>query len=37
VPSELENEYHVNVKMNAGPFAIDKDNDSIIRPSAARP
>jgi hypothetical protein len=28
----LADEYHVHVKMSAGPFAIDEKNDSVIRP-----
>jgi hypothetical protein len=28
----LANEYHVRVKMKAGPFAIDEKYDSVIRP-----
>jgi hypothetical protein len=30
-------EYHVRIKMKAGPFAIDEDNDSVIRPGARQP
>jgi hypothetical protein len=30
-------EYHVNVKMQAGPFTIDQDNDSVLNPKQARP
>ena len=33
-PSEPAKEYHVRVKMKADPFAIDQDNDSVIRPAA---
>jgi hypothetical protein len=32
----VEDEYHVNVKMNADPFAIDEKNDSVLRPKTLR-
>jgi hypothetical protein len=34
VPSELANEYHVRVKMTAGPFEVKQENDSVIRPAS---
>jgi hypothetical protein len=33
----VADEYHVNVKMDAGPFAIDEKNDSVIHPKDPRP
>jgi hypothetical protein len=36
VPSDLEKEYHVHVKMQAGPFAIDQDNDSVLHPATVQ-
>jgi beta-lactamase regulating signal transducer with metallopeptidase domain len=32
VPSDPAKEYHVHVEMQAGPFDIDRDNDSVIHP-----
>jgi hypothetical protein len=32
----LADEYHVRIKMKAGPFAIVQDNDSVIHPKAAQ-
>jgi hypothetical protein len=29
----LADEYHVQIKMTAGPFEIKQDNDSVIRPT----
>jgi hypothetical protein len=28
----LADEYHVRVKMNAGPFEIDENHASVLRP-----
>jgi hypothetical protein len=33
----VADEYHVNVKIDAGPFTIDENNDSVIHPKEARP
>jgi hypothetical protein len=31
----MADEYHVRVKMKAGPFAIDQDHDCVIYPKKA--
>ena len=31
VPSELAEEYHVRVRIQAGPFKVDEDYRSVIR------
>ena len=36
-PRKPAKEYHVRVKMQAGPFAIDQKNQSLIRPQAMQP
>jgi hypothetical protein len=33
----LADEYHVRVKMKAGPFAIDENYESVLHPKQARP
>jgi hypothetical protein len=36
VPSKLEDEYQVKVKMEAGPFRIDASQPSLIKAAALR-
>jgi hypothetical protein len=36
VPSAMEDAYHIHVKMQAGPLAIDPKNDSVIYPWAVQ-
>jgi hypothetical protein len=33
----LAKEYHVRIKMTAGPFEINQDNKSVIRPAESKP